>query len=797
MGGVGTIWRGDEGNVPKQSDGNYQNTDRNIHGIGETWDALREKYVERDSVRDNRSSSTHCFNNEVGLAMPVKHTYRPLTVSDVGQQTRVSFATIPILCGHPDDRFVEHADSSIKRHFKPTSEHQPTPGRRMPISDSLGKGRPLNDHSTVSMQPNNLSSNSTSSEANCISLTESNTPFMMQTDSLSATPASALNTIRMKRDTFEYKVSAIPRRLIDFSRAGELASSTPQKHTDKIRSDEAVLQFTTSHWTTMKLYLQLRHGANWSVVQAACPLESLDSGDGNKTNLSIQKHPTHSCAFRYHEQPIEHRANAANDIHRTRFGEEIVTQSPEVKKQATDVLNSILQQRVTNSPGLFNRSGTSLYSPCGRCAENHASVLGCGGYCTYRQKSAELGQRREKALAPKVSEVVGNIERSETSALSSKRPPTKSAEWEGCGNEREVIGHTTSLMPSGHSTIRARVPRGQTRRLASMFETMTEEAIAEMTSERSRLQANVSHRRNKSVPAQRGTHEGYAQRDPSASLLKGSLDDSFLMERECDNQEGKRYISRAIFRLSSSNVGSTKDNLVHIHNPKPIFSETQCMMAPINRGTNSMDNRQLPSATVPRIESTTQCFSTSLKGTHHSVGRHEMTGEAGRKPTEAGGYAGLAQKKAYFYANNGQQLQSGERKPGRNYGMECLRVGDELDNNDEHARIHANIVHSGTVPPFQSDCNNESHRKVSEHGSDDWCAGYMATDAIERSYDAADNIAEVNKAFSFVDKEESMVDDTDARYSRGGAAVHPVPKQPLGYSVLIVNVPFHNACFNN
>lgn len=77
-----------------------------------------------------------------------------------------------------------------------------------------------------------------------------------------------------------------------------------------------------------------------------------------------------------------------------------------------------------------------------------------------------------------------------------------------------------------------------------MFDTMTEEAIAEMTSERARLQANASMRRNSSVPPQTPTRVDHGERNAFNALGKGSLGEPRDLVASCLLRSAEAWIIR-------------------------------------------------------------------------------------------------------------------------------------------------------------------------------------------------------------------------------------------------------------
>uniref|UniRef100_A0A9J2PBD1 PH domain-containing protein n=1 Tax=Ascaris lumbricoides TaxID=6252 RepID=A0A9J2PBD1_ASCLU len=794
---------------------------------------------ENDCGRESSTLNTcACATREISqveLTAPIKQTSRSSTAFDGGQQAHVSFASIPVLCAHPDDRFGDQSYLTAKIRFKPSKDHQPTPGRGVLISESSRNIAQSGERAAISTQRCSISPNSTNTEANCISLTvkltllvaklqfqESATSQMMRPDRLLSTPASAVTKTQYTHPTFgRKKAPLISRRAIDFSHAKELASSTPPQQTGNSNLGEK------GTCEVLPVGSQMRK------------LGSVNSSSSRQTNLSLQKGPTHSYPPRYQDQATEPSAISPGVIYRTRFGEEIVTQSPEVKQRATHLVNSILQQRANNSPAL-NSTNSPIrplwnrpFSKCNASTRNHF---------TYQQNQTDRARRNGNVAMPKVSEVVINLKRCDPSPPFSKLSTPRPLETKKEEVDREVIRRTISVTNSGRSTIRDRVPRGQTRRLASMFDTMTEEAIAEMTSERARLQANASMRRNSSVPPQTPTRVDHGERNAFNALGKGSLDDSFLVERHCESGEGTRYISEVTFRTNRV-LESSNDRPIRGHCRSQSLQSTQFVEVTATPDAHSINAHFDSVATTkryfesqisathrgpPSVTSTNEVHmqpsSITLKGANNNVEfgddvfegytDHERI-EAVRRPPEpirsqraaSNGDAcsmPIGMESARHYQNEAQQRASDvqriesdhcDRPTGKfvllqlhgKYANVYASSGDNTRNGEgEHGHVHTSSINTNALSPLHSTtpngnlCDHNSNRCISH---DYLCKEHMAPNGNEPRCEVVDNIAEVSKAFAFVDKEESFIEDADARYSRGGIAAHAPTNKPLGYSI--------------
>uniref|UniRef100_A0A915A6A2 PH domain-containing protein n=2 Tax=Parascaris TaxID=6254 RepID=A0A915A6A2_PARUN len=791
------------------------------HGAFCTINCCKENDYDRESATSNAYACTTREINQVELTVPNKQAYRSSTTLDGGQQARVSFASIPVLCAHPDDRFGDESYLAPKIRFKPSKDHQPTPGRGVFISESSRNIAQSGERAAISTQRCSISSNSTNTEANCISLTESATSQVMRSDRLLSTPSSTVIKTQYAHPAFDRKKAPlISRRAIDFSHANELASSTPPQHTGNSNLGEK------GTCEVLPVESQMRK------------LSSANSGGSKQTNLSQQKGPTHSYSSRCQDQAAERNAISPGVIYRTRFGEEIVTQSPEVKQRAAHLVNSILQQRANNSAA--QNSANSPIRPRWN-QPFHKCNVSTRNHLTSQQNQTDRAQRNGNMTMPKTSEVIINLKssawRSDPSSPFSKLSTPRSLEIKREDADCELIRRTVSVTNSGRSTIRDRVPRGQTRRLASLFDTMTEEAIAEMTSERARLQANTSMRRNSSVPPQ--TRVGHRERSAFNALGKGSLDDSFLMERQCESGEGTRYISEVTFRTNRVPEGSN-DRSVCGHCRSHSLQSPQFVEVATTPDVHSINNHfdsvaatkryfesrisaahRDPQSVTSTNEVRMQPSPIALRGTNNSMefGDDVFEGrtvderiETVRRPQELvrsqrAAFSGDAcsmpvgmesarhyQNGAQQHANDVQRIESDhcDLLTGKFHGnyakVHASSSVNTRSNEAEHGCVCTSSTHTGapsslhSATPSENLCDHNSN-KCSSH--DYLCTEHTAPNGNEPHCEVVDSIAEVSKAFAFVDKEESFIDDADARYSRGGTAARASTNKPLGYSISV------------
>uniref|UniRef100_F1KRE9 Anillin-like protein 2 n=1 Tax=Ascaris suum TaxID=6253 RepID=F1KRE9_ASCSU len=217
-----------------------------------------------------------------------------------------------------------------------------------------------------------------------------------------------------------------------------------------------------------------------------------------RVNFMRSEIPCHDQEELEHAVDGERHADAA---YRHPYKEVFVTQSPEVKSRAVSVLNKMLQLR----SGRASESGMS-----GRSRLNDSSAL---NDCTLNR------------CLPAYEKLA--------------RPPTAMSLTSACdlkaGNEGgDTVDLTNSMLSDGRSTIRERVPRGQTRHLASMFETLADVAVTEVTLGRFDVERMSWSKRNKSVPPPTATGRNHQQSSSRTTLTQKSAakmteDDFFLL----------------------------------------------------------------------------------------------------------------------------------------------------------------------------------------------------------------------------------------------------------------------------
>uniref|UniRef100_A0A0M3I552 Uncharacterized protein n=1 Tax=Ascaris lumbricoides TaxID=6252 RepID=A0A0M3I552_ASCLU len=242
------------------------------------------------------------------------------------------------------------------------------------------------------------------------------------------------------------------------------------------------------------------------------------------------------------QEELEHAVDGERHVdaaYRHPYKEVFVTQSPEVKSRAVSVLNKMLQLR----SGRASESGMS-----GRSRLNDSSAL---NDCTLNrclpayEKLSEQSQRKSSRTKQESTYFMGEglfetaTGRGGQGKVVLARPPTAMSLTSACdlkaGNEGgDTVDLTNSMLSDGRSTIRERVPRGQTRHLASMFETLADVAVAEVTLGRFDVERMPWSKRNKSVPPPTATGRNHQQSSSRTTLTQKSAakmteDDFFLL----------------------------------------------------------------------------------------------------------------------------------------------------------------------------------------------------------------------------------------------------------------------------
>uniref|UniRef100_A0A1I8EQC5 PH domain-containing protein n=2 Tax=Wuchereria bancrofti TaxID=6293 RepID=A0A1I8EQC5_WUCBA len=225
------------------------------------------------------------------------------------------------------------------------------------------------------------------------------------------------------------------------------------------------------------------------------------------SHLEMQCFPNSTYQFKYEEKDEKSEDKQAVALRRDQCSqtkELIVTQSPEDTNRAVSVLNTMLERRLNNSGsqnGSFAQERlSSLYSTPVGCPKsppqkilNFQSFTGTNRLNDFVDRSdAPLPHSKCLPIGPEMDKKAATTANGQYEHI--VQEPKEIFLKQYC-QENSYEKASPISDSEGRSTIRNRLPRGQTRKLASLFETMSDAASVEMLREMDHLK-----RRGKSVP---------------------------------------------------------------------------------------------------------------------------------------------------------------------------------------------------------------------------------------------------------------------------------------------------------
>nr|CDP97613.1 Bm4968, isoform f [Brugia malayi] len=225
------------------------------------------------------------------------------------------------------------------------------------------------------------------------------------------------------------------------------------------------------------------------------------------SHLEMQCFPNSTYQFKYEEKDEKSVDKQAVTLRRDQCSqtkELVVTQSPEDTNRAVSVLNTMLERRLNNS-GSQNGSFTqerlnSFYSTPLGCPKSPPQKISNFQSFTVTNRLHDLVDRSDAPLPHSKCLSVGPEMDKKTATIVNEqyehivKEPKEILLKQYCQENSSEKASPISGS-EGRSTIRNRLPRGQTRKLASLFETMSDAASVEMLREMDHLK-----RRGKSVP---------------------------------------------------------------------------------------------------------------------------------------------------------------------------------------------------------------------------------------------------------------------------------------------------------
>uniref|UniRef100_A0A1I7VPV9 PH domain-containing protein n=1 Tax=Loa loa TaxID=7209 RepID=A0A1I7VPV9_LOALO len=221
-----------------------------------------------------------------------------------------------------------------------------------------------------------------------------------------------------------------------------------------------------------------------------------------RSHLEMQCFPNSTCHFKYEGESEDKQAVTLRKDQYSQTKEPVVTQSREDTNRAVSVLNIMLQRRLNNSG---SQNGSFIQERL----NTYYSTPSAGLKSTQRisnfqsfTRTNELNDLIDKSDTPlRHSKYLSVEPEMDKKAIVGANQQCVSVDQQLKENLNEYCrGNsykktTQKSVSDGRSTIRDHLPRGKTRKLASLFETMSDAASVEMLREMDHLK-----RRGKSVP---------------------------------------------------------------------------------------------------------------------------------------------------------------------------------------------------------------------------------------------------------------------------------------------------------
>ncbi|VDM45283.1 unnamed protein product [Toxocara canis] len=261
-------------------------------------------------------------------------------------------------------------------------------------------------------------------------------------------------------------------------------------------------------------------------------LEGVQHKGGGNFSQEGTADPPQLSDNQWKEEHKEQLKSHADAVYEGRHKELFVTQSAETRNCAASVLSGLLQQRIGRALPL-NMSRTSERSHFNDSSSFNKSASQQNLVASAKPSSPSVTVTRERVYAEKQVEQ---------------------------GTEHDVDNFTSCLLNDGKSTVRDRVPRGQTRRLASMFETLMEAASVEMTPQRAVAELPSCARHCKSVPPPKPVRcDGDVENAQRTTVNEKVADCTFLHSLRVTNHGHTDELSSGINCLRGGDDGRHVD----------------------------------------------------------------------------------------------------------------------------------------------------------------------------------------------------------------------------------------------
>ncbi|VDK76504.1 unnamed protein product [Onchocerca ochengi] len=446
-----------------------------------------------------------------------------------------------------------------------------------------------------------------------------------------------------------------------------------------------------------------------------------------KSHLEMQCFPNSTYEFKYQDAKDRKDGDTQTaTLHRDQYAqtkELIVTQSSEDMNRAVSVLNIMLQRRLSNGGsqnGSFTQEGLdSFYStpPGGPKSQqkilNFQSFAKTNGLNDFVDKSdAPLSHSKYLSIGPEIEKKKAIVTKQQYEYIESKENLLKRYCLENsCEKTSQKSGS------DGRSTIRDRLPRGQTRKLASLFETMSDAANVEMLQEMDHLK-----RRGKSVPP--NIINKTCHREPEVNIREHFRDLTIPCRK---NGFEEQFVRDK--RIAQSSVRSIVNRFESVSAPNKFQNSPRTLQVDITP-RKPMHQKQ-----YSHVRSITKASSLRSDEWNEYVGRGSPSHNL---PYDITSCANVWDQQQYELG-----LHKGITSLKR-YDSSYSRLPNEILSRDSSYALQTHIRQMNHSPEIQSNY----HMAV-------------ITDqkySYEKKLDSeiVDDVAEVEKAFDFVNKTESL-----------------------------------------
>ncbi|OZC11932.1 hypothetical protein X798_01113, partial [Onchocerca flexuosa] len=469
------------------------------------------------------------------------------------------------------------------------------------------------------------------------------------------------------------------------------------------------------------------------------------------SHLEMQCFPNNTYEFKYEDAKDRKDGDTQTAIlHRDQYSqtkELIVTQSAEDMNRAVSVLNIMLQRRLNNGGnqnGSFTQEGlNSFYStPPGR-PKSPQKILNFQSFA----KTNELNDFVDKSDAPLSNSKHLSIE-PELFKIKKKTAVVAKQQYGYIESKENLLRrycHENSCEKTsqksgsdGRSTIRDRLPRGQTRKLASLFETMSDAANVEMLQEIDHLK-----RRGKSVPP--NIINKTCHREPEVNIRERFRDLTIPCKR---NGFEEQFVRDK--RIVQSSVRSIVNRFESVSAPNKYQSSPRTLQVDITP-QKPIHQKQYSQSSSPRSDEWNEYVS---RGNPSYNLPHDITSCANvwdQQQYELGLHKGITSLKRYDSSYS--------------------RLPNEFLSRDPSYTLQTHIRQMNYSPEIQSNYHmavitDEKH-------------------SYEKKLDSeiVDHVAEVEKAFDFVNK-ISLYHDLEREYRKSPNGDIPARFSPIVYSPL-------------